>query len=62
MSDCKHVSTLLSTSEGAPFRVNVVIQYRSIVGALQYLTLTRPNIAFSANKGCQFLHAPISLH
>lgn len=30
--------------------------YRSLVGALQYLTFTRPDIV---NTTCQFLHAPI---
>lgn len=29
--------------------------YRSIVGTLQYVTLTRPEISFSVNKVCQFL-------
>lgn len=33
-----------------------VTMYRSVVGALQYATLTRPNIAFSVNKACQFMH------
>jgi histone deacetylase 1/2 len=34
----------------------------SIVGALQYLTLTRPNISFAVNKVCQFLHAATTVH
>lgn len=30
-------------------------EYRQVVGSLQYLTLTRPNIQFSVNKLSQFL-------
>jgi histone deacetylase 1/2 len=37
-------------------------EYRSIVGALQYVTLTRPEIAFSVNKVCQFLAMPLITH
>ena len=37
-------------------------EYRQIVGALQYCTLTRPDIAFSVNQLCQFMHSPTSAH
>ncbi|XP_050125649.1 uncharacterized mitochondrial protein AtMg00810-like [Malus sylvestris] len=37
-------------------------QYRNIVGALQYLTFTRPGIAFSVNQACQFMHNPMESH
>jgi hypothetical protein len=36
--------------------------YHGIVGGLQYLKLTQPDISFSINKICQFLHAPTTLH
>ncbi|GAU26774.1 hypothetical protein TSUD_317720 [Trifolium subterraneum] len=36
--------------------------FRSIVGALQYVTLTRPEIAYSVNKVCQFLSNPLDDH
>ena len=49
-----HEGELLSPEEGT--------KYRSTVGALQYLTLTRPDISLSVNKICQFLHAPTSVH
>ena len=62
MTQCKPVSTPLPTSEKLSLYDGEVLgpedatRYRSIVGALQYLTLTRPDIAFSVNKVCQFLH------
>ena len=36
--------------------------YRSVVGALQYITLTRPDIAYSVNKVCQFMASPLHNH
>jgi hypothetical protein len=68
MVDCKSVTTPLSTSEKLSLHERSLLgpddasRYRSIVGALQYLTLTRPDIAFSVNKVCQFLHAPTTVH
>ena len=34
--------------------------YRSIVGALQYLNMTRPDIAFAVNYVCRSMHSPQS--
>jgi hypothetical protein len=37
-------------------------KYHSVVGALQYLTLTRHDLPFAINKVCQHLHSPIDDH
>ena len=50
----------LSKFDGDP--LPDVTQYRSVVGALQYLTMTRPDIAFVVNKVCQFMQQPTSAH
>jgi hypothetical protein len=68
MSKCKPVGTPLPTSEkysaykGTTLNNEEATRYRSIVGALQYLTLTKLDIAFSVNKVCQFLHNSTSEH
>jgi hypothetical protein len=68
MKHCKATATQLSTLEklslegGTRLGEKDSVQYWSIVGALQYLTLTRPDLSFSVNKVCQFLHAPTTLH
>lgn len=36
--------------------------YRQIVGSLQYATITRPDIAYSVNRVCQFMHSPTNRH
>ncbi|XP_022038377.1 uncharacterized mitochondrial protein AtMg00810-like [Helianthus annuus] len=65
MLDSKPVSTPLSTSDvflstGPPF--SEPSYYRSLVGALQYLTITRPDISYAVNQASQFLHAPTTAH
>ncbi|KAD3641993.1 hypothetical protein E3N88_31217 [Mikania micrantha] len=37
-------------------------KYRQMVGALQYVTMTRPDISFAVNKVCQFMHLPTENH
>jgi histone deacetylase 1/2 len=68
MDKAKSVDTPLSTSErlsltdGKRLGPDDSTRFRSIVGALQYLTLTRPDISFAVNKVCQFLHSPTTTH
>ena len=50
----------LSKYDGVPFDDQT--QYRSIVGALQYATLIRPDIAYAVNKACQLMHQPTTEH
>lgn len=36
--------------------------YNSMVGAIHYVTLTHPNIAFSVNKLCQYMASSLNSH
>ncbi|XP_043714742.1 uncharacterized mitochondrial protein AtMg00810-like [Telopea speciosissima] len=66
MLDCKSVSTPAATSTtlsqygGEP--MTDPTQYRSVVGALQYDTLTRPDIQNAVNRVCQYMHNPSTTH
>jgi histone deacetylase 1/2 len=62
LRSCKSARTPLSLTDGTPLGSEDNTQFRSIVGALQYLTLTRPDLSFSVNKVCQHLHAPTTKH
>ena len=37
-------------------------EYRRVVGAFQYCTITRPDISYSMNQLCQFMHSPHEIH
>ncbi|KAK1415763.1 hypothetical protein QVD17_31549 [Tagetes erecta] len=38
------------------------VKYRQVVGALQYVTISRPDVTYAVNKVCQFMHAPTNNH
>ncbi|KAL4569482.1 hypothetical protein LXL04_025120 [Taraxacum kok-saghyz] len=50
----------LALGDSPPFHDPV--QYRQLVGALQYVTLSRPDITYAVNKACQFMHSPTENH
>ncbi|KAM1503388.1 hypothetical protein EV2_029093 [Malus domestica] len=66
MKHCKLTTTLskphsqLLTTEGTP--LSDPTHYRSLVGALQYLTFTGLNIAHSVNVMCQYMTNPSDSH
>jgi len=66
MSECHPTATpvdarmKLSATDGSP--VADPTQYRSLAGALQYLTLTRPNLAYVVQQVCLFMHDPREPH
>jgi histone deacetylase 1/2 len=45
-------SERLCSTDGDALSSDEVTQYRSIVGGLQYLTVTRPDLSFVVNKVC----------
>ncbi|XP_022014915.1 uncharacterized mitochondrial protein AtMg00810-like [Helianthus annuus] len=66
LGDCKPISTPMSTShvllpDHSPL-LEDPSRYRQTVGALQYATLSRPDIAFAVNRVCRFRHAPTENH
>jgi hypothetical protein len=66
MSDCKSCSTPIDTQaklsdvDGAS--VSDVTTYQSLTGALQYLTFTRPDIAYAVQQMCLHMHTSREPH
>lgn len=66
LESCKPTTTpcklhnSLFVIEGTP--LSDLSLYRSIVGSLQYLTFTRPDIAFAVNSVCHFMTSPTDVH
>ncbi|XP_019084244.1 PREDICTED: uncharacterized protein LOC109125908 [Camelina sativa] len=65
MQDAKPVATPMVTTPkltlaGKPH--SNPTEYRTLVGSLQYLSFTRPDIAYAINRLSHFMHAPTSDH
>ncbi|KAJ9545538.1 hypothetical protein OSB04_025245 [Centaurea solstitialis] len=66
MSSCKPCTTpvdlnaKLSATDGPLFHDPTL--YRSLAGALQYLTFTRPDISYAVQQVCLFMHEPHEPH
>jgi hypothetical protein len=63
MTDCKSCSTpvdtqgKLSEAEGPMLGPADSTAYRSLAGALQYLTFTWPDITYAVQRLCLYMHA-----
>ncbi|KAJ0833725.1 putative RNA-directed DNA polymerase [Helianthus annuus] len=66
MDGAKDVTTPLSTTDplcaNDPSPSVDATPYRKLVGSLQYLAFTRPDISFAINKLSQFMHNPRQAH
>ena len=66
MSQCKPAPTpvttprKLSADTGSPYDNPTL--HRSLAGALQYLTFTRPDISYAVQQVCLFMHDPRVAH
>ncbi|CAL2235116.1 unnamed protein product [Prunus armeniaca] len=56
---CKPHTQVLQT-DGEPLADPTM--FRSLVGALQYLTFTRPDLAYAVNHVCQYMNNPTEVH
>ena len=65
MQDAKPVATPMATTPKhtiAGPKHSDQTEYRTLVGRLQYLSFTRPDIAYAVNKLSQFMHFPTTDH
>ena len=66
MANCNpiatHVDTKLKASAANGKLIDDATTYRSIAGTLQYLTITRPDIAYAMQQVCLHMHAPRDMH
>jgi hypothetical protein len=66
MSSCKSCPTPVDTKPKLSVKTSTPYEdpslYRSLAGALQYLTFTRPDITYAVQQICLFMHDPMDDH
>ncbi|XP_026409017.1 uncharacterized protein LOC113304174 [Papaver somniferum] len=66
MLDCKPCDTPVVKSSRLSIHDGIKLDdpaaYRTLVGGLKYLTVTRPDICFAVNYVSQFMHSPSDMH
>jgi hypothetical protein len=66
MSSCKSCPTPVDTKPKLSAKADTPYEdpslYRSLAGALQYLTFTRPDISYAVQQICLFMHDPMDDH
>jgi hypothetical protein len=62
MTDCNPASTPIDTNSRLCINDGDILDnhtsYHILTGALKYLTLTRPEIAYDVHQACLLMHAP----
>jgi len=66
MTDCKPCSTLVDTHAKLSADMGDLVTdptaYRSLAGAVQYLTFTRPDLTYTVQQVCLHMHDPWESH
>ncbi|KAH0751494.1 hypothetical protein KY285_004642 [Solanum tuberosum] len=66
MQDCNSAKTPMSATDVPHLNDGAqptdATRYKRVLGKLQYLSFTRPDINFSVNKLSQFMHSPSEVH
>ena len=66
MSACKTAATPVDTKSKLSATCDTPCSdpslYRSLAGALQYLTFTRPDLSYAVQQICLFMHQPMDAH
>ncbi|WJZ87738.1 hypothetical protein VitviT2T_007096 [Vitis vinifera] len=66
MSDAKPIATPLVIDGNLTLHSSTALtnctEYKTLVGSLQYLCFTRPDLSYDVNKLSQFMHRPTSKH